>query len=194
MDIISQISQVGQSLWYDNIQRSLILNGTIEALIKAGKIRGITSNPAIFQKAISESREYDESLKPMAWAGLDKETIFWQMAVEDIQKAADLFLPVFLTSGGKDGFVSLEVNPFFAYDTQRTIEDARKLWEKVGRKNLMIKIPATKEGLPAIRRAISEGINVNVTLIFSIERSSSTNRRTGCTPRRACWCISCIPG
>lgn len=170
MDVLNHINQVGQSLWYDNIQRLLLLDGTIERLITAGKIKGITSNPTIFQKAISESRVYDESLKPMAWAGLNSETIFWEMAVEDIQKAAELFLPVYLKTEGRDGFVSLEVNPLYAYDTQLTLEDARRLWNKVARKNLMIKIPATKEGLPAIRSAISEGINVNVTLIFSLER------------------------
>ncbi len=170
MTIIEDVQRSGQSLWYDNIERSKLFDGSIEDMIRTGKIRGITSNPSIFQKAIATSNDYDVTLKPMAWAGLDSEEIFWQLAVEDIQKAAELFLPLYEASKGADGFVSLEVNPLLAYDTDRTIEEAQKLWQRVKMPNLMIKIPATREGIPAIRKTIAAGINVNVTLIFSIDR------------------------
>ncbi len=165
-----KLEKIGQSLWYDNIQRSLLKNGDFEKMSHQGKIKGVTSNPSIFQKAISNSKDYDDTLKPMAWAGMDAESIFWQLAIEDIQKAADLFLPLYEQTHKKDGYVSLEVNPLFARDTEATIKEAQKLWNLVNRPNLMIKIPATKEGLPAIRKSIASGINVNVTLIFSIQR------------------------
>lgn len=170
MTIIEDVKKSGQSLWYDNIERAKLFDGSLKSMISAGKIRGITSNPSIFQKAIATSNDYDVTLKPMAWAGLDSESIFWQLAIEDIQKAAQLFLPIFDTSKGLDGFVSLEVSPLLAYDTERTVKEARELWARVNMPNLMIKIPATKEGIPAIRRAIAAGINVNVTLIFSNDR------------------------
>lgn len=165
-----KLEKIGQSLWYDNIQRSLLKNGDFEKMIHQGKIKGVTSNPSIFQKAISNSKDYDDTLKPMAWAGMDAESIFWQLAIEDIQKAADLFMPLYEQTHRKDGYVSLEVNPIFARDTEATITEAQRLWNLVNRPNLMIKIPATKEGLPAIRKSIANGINVNVTLIFSIQR------------------------
>jgi len=170
MSIIEEIDRAGQSLWYDNIERSKLDDGSLAAMIADGAIKGITSNPSIFQKAIATSKDYDVSLKPMSWSGMDAESIFWQLAVEDIHKAADLFKPVYSTTGGKDGFVSLEVNPLLAYDTVPTIAEAKKLWDRVNQPNLMIKIPATKEGIPAVRKAIAAGINVNVTLIFSRER------------------------
>lgn len=170
MEKAKKLEKIGQSLWYDNIQRSLLINGDLQKMINLGKIKGVTSNPSIFQKAISNSKDYDNTLKPMAWAGMDAESIFWRLAIEDIQKAADLFRPIYEQTQKKDGYVSLEVNPLFARDTAATIVEAQKLWDLVNRPNLMIKIPATKEGLPAIRKAISRGINVNVTLIFSIQR------------------------
>lgn len=170
MEILQQIESIGQSLWYDNIERAKLLDGSLEKMIHAGIIKGITSNPSIFQKAISTSKEYDLSLKPMAWAGTRNEEIFWQLAIQDIRSAADLFLPLYNRSDGMDGYVSLEVNPQFAYDAEATFADASRLWNEVNRKNLMIKIPATREGIPAIRKAIAAGININATLIFSIER------------------------
>lgn len=170
MEILKKIEGIGQSLWYDNIERSKLLDGSLEKMINAGIIKGITSNPSIFQKAISTSKDYDLSLKPMAWAGMDKEEIFWQLAIQDIRSAADLFLSLYTASDGLDGYVSLEVNPQYAYDSEATFSDASRLWNEVGRRNLMIKIPATKEGIPAIRKAIAAGININATLIFSIER------------------------
>ncbi|HOQ68388.1 MAG TPA: bifunctional transaldolase/phosoglucose isomerase [Anaerolineaceae bacterium] len=170
MNIIKEIHKAGQSFWYDNIERAKLLDGSLAELIRKGAISGITSNPSIFQKAISTSFDYDITLKPMAWSGLDSEQIFWQMAIEDIQKAAQLFLPVYESSQGMDGYVSLEVNPLLAHDTEGTVKEARALSERVKTPNLMIKIPATKEGIPAIRQCTSEGLNINVTLIFSNDR------------------------
>ena len=139
-------------------------------MIDGGEIKGVTSNPSIFHNAIAKSSDYDAALKPMAWAGLDAEGIFWELAVKDIQEAADLFAGLYKKSNRKDGYVSLEVSPFLARDAKKTFNEAKRLWQKVNRPNLMIKIPATKEGLTAIRQTIAEGINVNVTLIFSLER------------------------
>jgi transaldolase/glucose-6-phosphate isomerase len=170
MNPIQKLTSIGQSLWYDNIQRSLLENGKLAALIQRGEIRGVTSNPSIFHNAIAKSRDYDSALGPLVWSGWDAEQIFWQLAIEDIRAASDLFLPLYNQSEGADGYVSLEVSPYLAHDTQATIAQARHLWETVNRPNLMIKIPATKEGLPAIRQSIAAGINVNVTLIFSIQR------------------------
>jgi transaldolase len=167
---IEQLHQLGQSIWYDNIQRSMIENGTMAAMIAAGEIRGVTSNPAIFHNAISKSHDYDAALIPMARSGLDAEQIFYQLAIEDIRAAADLFRDLYAKSGGGDGYVSLEVSPTLAHNTEGTLTEAKRLWALVDRPNLMIKIPATREGIPAIRAAIAAGINVNVTLIFSIQR------------------------
>ena len=160
----------GQSVWYDNIERRLLENGDLAAMIARGDIRGVTSNPSIFNNAIAKSGEYDSALLPLAWAGWDAEKIFWRLAVEDIQAACELFLPLYEESDGGDGYVSLEVSPYLARETEATLKQAAELWERVNRPNLMIKIPATKEGLPAIRDALTRGININVTLIFSIER------------------------
>lgn len=170
MNPIPRLIEIGQSLWYDNIQRKLLENGQLQALIARGDIRGVTSNPAIFRNAIANSTDYDSALIPLAWAGWDAEQIFWQLAVEDIQRACDLFAPLYEETKGGDGYVSLEVNPYLAYETEKTIEQAQALWERVRRPNLMIKIPATPQGIPAVRQAIAKGINVNVTLIFSLAR------------------------
>ncbi len=167
---IQQLTSLGQSLWYDNIQRRLLDNGELAAMIVRGDIRGVTSNPTIFHNAISKTSDYDSALVPLALSGWDAESIFWQLAVEDIRAACDLFAPLYAETYGVDGYVSLEVSPYLANDTAKTLEQAKELWKTVGRSNLMIKIPATKAGLPAIRQAIAAGINVNVTLIFSIER------------------------
>lgn len=170
MNEIKKLHSLGQSLWYDNIQRRLLDNGSLAEMIARGDIRGVTSNPSIFHNAISRSHDYDPALKPMAWAGWSAEEIFYQLAVEDIRAAADLFLPLYEQSEAGDGYVSLEVSPYLANDTEGTIDEAKKLWDRVSRPNLMIKIPATKAGLPAIRKTIAASINVNVTLIFSLER------------------------
>jgi transaldolase/glucose-6-phosphate isomerase len=170
MKPVAQLTKLGQSIWYDNIQRKLLENGALAAMIERGEIRGVTSNPSIFQNAIAKTNDYDDALVPLAWAGADAETIFWQLAVEDIQAACGLFAPLYAETDGEDGYVSIEVSPYLANDTDGTVKQAQELWQRVNRPNLMIKIPATKAGLPAIRQTIAAGINVNVTLIFSIER------------------------
>lgn len=170
MEVIQKLKKAGQSLWYDNIQRQLLENGEMAGMIARGEIRGVTSNPSIFHNAIAKTRDYDSALLPMAWSGWNSEQIFYQLAVEDIRAAADLFIPLYEETQGGDGYVSLEVSPYLANDTQGTIEEAKRLWERVKRPNLMIKIPATSAGIPAIQETISAGINVNVTLIFSLER------------------------
>jgi transaldolase/glucose-6-phosphate isomerase len=173
---IDQLTGLGQSLWYDNIQRKLLLksaheeSGELELLIKLGEIRGVTSNPSIFHNAIAKTNDYDSALTPLAWAGWPAEDIFWQLAVEDIRAACDLFRPLYESSRGGDGYVSIEVSPYLAHETDQTVDQAKVLWERVDRPNLMVKIPATPEGIPAIRKTIADGINVNVTLIFSLAR------------------------
>ncbi|MBN1920106.1 MAG: transaldolase [Anaerolineae bacterium] len=170
MNTTLQLFKAGQSVWYDNIQRSLLRNGELAGMIERGEIRGVTSNPTIFMNAITKSQDYDSSLLPLFEAGLSNEEIFFDLAVEDIQSAADLFMPLYQESHGGDGYVSLEVSPYIAYDAQATLTQAKELWQRVARPNLMIKIPATKAGLPAITEALAAGINVNVTLIFALER------------------------
>jgi transaldolase/glucose-6-phosphate isomerase len=167
---ISKLTSLGQSLWYDNIQRKILENGEFKAMIERGDIRGVTSNPTIFNNAIAKTNDYDSALTPLAWAGWDAEKIFWQLAIEDIRAACDSFLPLYEETNGGDGYVSLEVNPNIAHDTQASVAQAEQLWARVKRPNLMVKIPATKEGVPAIRRAIAAGLNINVTLIFSLKR------------------------
>ena len=170
MNSISKLTQLGQSLWYDNIQRKLLESGELKAMIERGDIRGVTSNPTIFNNAIAKSTDYDSALMPLAWAGWDAEKIFWQLAIEDIRAACDAFAPLYEESNGGDGYVSLEVSPFIANDTDATVAQVEQLWARVRRPNLMVKIPATQAGIPAIRKAISVGVNVNVTLIFSLQR------------------------
>ncbi len=170
MSEINKLHELGQSVWFDNIERRLLLNGEMEKMILAGEIRGVTSNPSIFQKAIENSNDYDTSLQPMAWADMNAEDIFFQLAIEDIQDTADLFSDLYQKTNGGDGFVSMEVSPKLAYDSQGTFEQVKALWKRINRKNLMIKIPSTQEGLWAIRKSIAEGININITLIFSVKR------------------------
>src|SRR5271157_4608950 len=167
---IEKLTSLGQSLWLDNIQRRQLENGELKTMIERGDIRGMTSNPTIFNHAISKSQDYDSALVPLAWAGWDAEKIFWELAIEDIRAACDLFSPLYEETNGGDGYVSIEVSPTIAHDTEATAAQAQQLWARVARPNLMVKIPATKEGIPAIRRAIAVGVNVNVTLIFSLKR------------------------
>jgi transaldolase len=173
---IKRLHDLGQSIWYDNIQRSLLGRSALgaesefAAMISRGDIRGVTSNPSIFNNAISKTHDYDSALMPLAWSGWKAEPIFWQLAVEDIRKACDLFQNLYEETNKADGYVSLEVNPTLAHDTETTLSEAKRIWNLVDRPNLMVKIPATLEGLPAITEAIAAGINVNVTLIFSIDR------------------------
>jgi transaldolase/glucose-6-phosphate isomerase len=165
-----QLQQLGQSPWHDNIRRDLLTSGALKKMVKSGDITGLTSNPTIFEQAISQSSAYDEALSELARAGHSAEQIFDALAIDDIQAAADVFAPVFKRTQGGDGYVSIEVSPKFANDTAATVKEARRLWKTVARPNLMIKIPATKAGIPAIEQTIADGVNVNVTLIFSIER------------------------
>jgi transaldolase/glucose-6-phosphate isomerase len=161
--------KTGQSIWYDNIRRAMLASGDLQKKIEEDDLRGVTSNPTIFEKAITGSNDYDEQLHALVEAGKSVSEIYEDLVVEDIGRAADILKPVYDKTDGVDGYISLEVNPGFAYKTQETIEEADRLFKRLGRKNVMIKIPAAQEGLPAIEEAIYRGINVNVTMIFSIE-------------------------
>ncbi len=160
----------GVSVWLDNIQRGELQNGKIAALISDSTIRGMTTNPSIFKKSIVASSDYDNALIPLALSGKEAAEIYSTLTIEDIRDAADLFRDLYVSSDGTDGFVSIEVNPTLAHDCEKTIEDGKALWKAVNRPNLMIKVPATEEGIPAITELIASGINVNATLIFSPER------------------------
>ncbi len=160
----------GQSIWLDYIRRLMITSGELKKLIQEDGLLGVTSNPSIFDKAIAGSHDYDEAIRILALEGKRLEDIYLELAVEDVQQAADLFRPEYDQEEGRDGFVSLEVNPRLAHDTAATIEEARRLWARLERANVFIKVPATLEGLPAIQQLISEGINVNVTLLFGLPR------------------------
>lgn len=170
MNTTLKLLEAGQSIWLDNIQRSQLTNGTLAGMISRGEIRGVTSNPTIFMNAVTKSTDYDASLQSLARSSLTPEEIFFKLAIEDIQAATDLFLPLYRQTNGADGFVSLEVSPYLANDTAATLASAKDLWSRVDRPNLMVKIPATKAGLPAIQAAVAAGLNINVTLIFSLER------------------------
>src|SRR2546421_467446 len=161
------LPQFGQSIWLDYIRRSLIKSGELQRLIDEDELRGITSNPSIFEKAIAGSTDYAEALERLRLQRRTPGEIFEALAIQDIQDAADLLLPVYVATKRRDGYVSLEVSPKLARSTQESIEEARRLWKAVDRENVMIKIPGTDEGMPAIRQLISEGININITLLFS---------------------------
>lgn len=165
-----QVFALGQSLWYDNIERRLLENGELEAMIRRGDVYGVTSNPSIFKKAIADSEDYDPQLGKLAAAGKNADQILEELSIQDIQAACDLFRPLYDSTGGGDGFVSIEVHPDLANDTQATTQQAQHLWDTVNRPNLMVKIPGTPQGLPAIRQSIAAGININITLIFAVQR------------------------
>ncbi len=168
--IIDAIAKLGQSVWLDNLSRNMIDSGELNQLIQEVGVRGQTSNPAIFEKAISEGDFYDKDIEKFAQQGMNSKDIFEHLAVNDIQRATDLFRPLYDETRGEDGYVSLEVEPGLVYDTEGTIAEARKLWGMVNRPNVMIKVPGTEAGLPAITQLIADGININVTLLFSVER------------------------
>lgn len=170
MNNLQQIHDLGQSIWLDSFDRKLMDSGELQKLIDEDSLCGITSNPSIFEKAVSSSSDYDDDVRKLASEGKNNEEIFFGFAASDIQRATDILKPVYDEAHGTDGFVSLEVSPHLANDTDGTIKQARELWKTVGRENVMIKIPGTKEGLPAIRKCISEGININVTLLFGLPR------------------------
>lgn len=159
----------GQSFWYDNIRRQFLQDGTLVKLIEDDGLRGMTSNPSIFDKAIGNSHDYDRQLAELATVGANSTAIYEALALADIRAACDMFAPLYTTSEAGDGFVSLEVSPHLAHDTDGTIAEARRLFGQVARPNLMIKVPATSEGIPAIRQLISEGLNINITLMFSMD-------------------------
>ncbi len=158
----------GQSVWLDYLRRGMLRSGELQALIDDG-LRGMTSNPTIFEHAIGGSSDYDDGLRAIAASPKTDLEVFERLAVEDVRDAADLFRPVYDATEGRDGFVSLEVSPALARDTERTIAEARRLWGEVDRPNLMIKVPGTREGWPAIQRLLTDGVNVNITLLFSLE-------------------------
>jgi len=167
---LRRLAELGQSVWIDHIERSFLKNGELLRLIAQDGLSGVTSNPAIFQKAIAEHDSYDEAIAAHVRAGHTAQEMHEALMVEDILIAADQLNPVFVRTEGRDGFVSLEVSPLLARDAEATYADAKRLWALVGKNNLMVKVPGTTEGVAAIRRLIAEGINVNVTLLFTVER------------------------
>jgi len=167
---LQQLGMLGQSIWLDYIRRDLIADGELRRLIAEDGLRGMTSNPVIFNKAITGSYYYIEDIQTMVLGGKDSIEIYEALSQQDVQRAADEFRPMYDKTDGQDGYVSLEVNPHLAHDTAGTIAEARRLWNALNRPNVLIKVPATTEGLPAIQQLISEGINVNVTLIFGLPR------------------------
>jgi transaldolase len=168
---VKQIHEFGQSIWLDFIDRKIINTGDLKKLVEEDGVRGVTSNPAIFEKAISSSSDYDADISTLSKGDKTNEEIFFGLAVSDIKRACDLLRPVYDEAPkGGDGYVSLEVSPFLALNTEGTIKQAIELWKAVDKENVMIKIPGTEPGLPAIQKAISEGININVTLLFGLDR------------------------
>ena len=165
-----EVQKHGQSIWYDNISRSLITSGELRRMVEEDGVLGVTSNPAIFEKAVAGSTDYDPAAKALVSKGArEPKEIFEGLAIEDIQLATDILYPAYLKTEGRDGYVSMEVSPYLSKDTDATIEEARRLHGSICRDNLMIKVPATPEGIPAIRQLIGEGININVTLLFAVD-------------------------
>ncbi len=170
MNPLKELEQCGQSPWLDDLHRKLISSGELAGMIREDGLKGLTSNPSIFEKAIGSTSDYDDLLKQMLHEGQkDDMAVYETIAIADIQAAADCFRPVYDAAHGNDGFVSLEVPPMIANDTDATIAEARRLWKTVDRPNLMIKIPGTDAGTPAVEAAIADGINVNVTLLFAVK-------------------------
>src|SRR5580704_10300248 len=168
MNRLKLLNKSGQSVWLDFLSRDFTRKGELDRLIEQDGVSGVTSNPAIFEKAMVESDEYDAQIESVIASGYAPvTTIYEELATADIRAAADLLRRTYDAFDGRDGFVSLEVSPYLAFDTDGTIQEARRLWHTVGRENLMVKVPATPAGIPAIRQLISEGINVNITLLFS---------------------------
>jgi len=169
-----QIQKFGQSIWLDFISRGMLTSGELKEMIEKDGLRGVTSNPAIFEKAIDDSHDYDNVISKLVRDGKSVEQIYSALTVEDVQQTADLFSTIYKQTNFSDGYVSLEVSPHLAHDTIGTIDEAHRLWSDVNRPNVLIKVPATLEGLPAIRQLISEGININVTLLFGLPRYRQT--------------------
>ena len=169
MRATEELHKLGQSIWLDNITRKMLDSGQLQTYIDDYSVTGLTSNPSIFDKAIA-SGVYDGAIREKAATGVDREALFFELAIEDLRRAADAFLPIHERTDGLDGWVSLEVSPLLAYDTDKTVQVAKQLHERAARPNLLIKIPGTKEGLPAIEEAIAAGVPVNVTLLFSVDQ------------------------
>src|SRR5262245_17705113 len=169
MNPLLKLQETGQSVWYDNIQRAMLDSGDLAKKISNDGLRGITSNPTIFEKAIAGSDDYKEAMLKLIAEGKSVVEIYEALAVEDIQRAVDMFKGVYEETKKLDGYVSLEVSPLLAHDTAATIAEAQRLWATVNRPNVMIKIPATPAGIPAIRTSIAAGININVTMIFALD-------------------------
>ncbi len=170
MNTLIELLQYGQSYWLDNLTRGKITTGELKRRVDDQGLRGITSNPSIFNKAISNGQDYDGQISELVKEGKTPEQIYDALTIKDVQDACDILNPVYEQSGGADGFVSLEVPPYLARDTEGTMQEARRLYSAVGKQNCLIKIPGTKEGLPAIEQMLYEGININITLLFSVER------------------------
>lgn len=165
-----RLSELGQAPWYDYVTRDLITSGKLAQLIREDGLKGMTTNPTIFEKAVAGSELYDEDIRRLHGEGRSAGEIFEALAVEDVRSACDAFRPVYDASSGVDGLVSLEVSPELANQTDATIAEAKRLWNRVDRPNLMIKIPGTREGLPAIEQCLADGLNINITLLFSVDR------------------------
>lgn len=176
MNPLVELQAYGQSFWYDNIRRKFLNDGTLQNLIDEDGLRGMTSNPSIFEKAIGQSDDYDDQISQEVQAGKDVKNVYEALALADIRTACDMFADLFEETNGGDGFVSLEVSPDLAGDTAKTISEARRLYKAVNRPNVMIKVPATPEGIPAIRQLIGEGININITLMFSLDHYEAVAR------------------
>lgn len=172
-DIIKKLNEFGQSIWLDYISRNILDSGKLNRMIELG-IRGITSNPTIFDRAVNSSSNYDDLIKELSGKNKSIFEIYDELTINDIRDAADRFLPVYKDTGGKDGLVSLEINPELAYDAQKTVEEGKRLYEKIDKPNVMFKVPSTDAGFPAIEELLSTGINVNITLIFSLTRYEKT--------------------
>jgi transaldolase len=167
---LTKLEAYGQSIWIDFISRGALKSGQLKRWIDEDGVSGVTSNPSIFEKAVVESNEYDETIQTMLQAGKSPTDMYLALTVADIQAACDLLRLTFDKTNGRDGFVSIEVSPHLAHDTEGTVAEARKLWQTVNRPNVMVKIPGTREGLPAIQQCIGEGININITLLFGLPR------------------------
>jgi transaldolase len=165
-----RLGELGQSPWFDNITHDLVVSGKLARLIRDDGLRGMTSNPSIFEKAVANTDVYDDLIRHAHEEGDTENTIFEAMAVQDVRLACDVFRPTYEATGGVDGTVSIEVSPTLGNDTPGTIAEAKRLWKSVDRPNVMVKIPGTREGLPAIRQCLADGININITLLFSVER------------------------
>jgi len=165
---LAELRRLGQSPWFDYINRALIVRGGLKKMVDRDGLGGVTTNPAIFEQSVGGGKEYDEEIVTLARQGMDAAAILDRLAIDDVRAACDVLAPVYLDSGGEDGFVSIEVSPHLAYDTQASIDEAHRLFTAVDRPNVLVKIPGTREGVPAILRCLQDGLNINITLLFSL--------------------------